>query len=93
MIYTIFEIIFSEAQLLEFDKDADGEIDKYEWLSKILIEIGAVDSDTIDEIMQKFHEIDTDKSGEITTQELMLYEQKRKEIQQMQEQELNINKN
>ena len=62
--------LISEAQLLEFDVNADGKIDKYEFLSKMLVETQEVEQSKIDEIMRKFEMLDVDKSGEITTDEL-----------------------
>jgi len=60
-----------EAQLMEFDQDNDGTIDRYEFLSKMLVELKECDLDRIEEIMAKFAEIDTDGSGTITIDELI----------------------
>eukprot|EP00485_Elphidium_margaritaceum_P011876 CAMPEP_0202703552 /NCGR_PEP_ID=MMETSP1385-20130828/16385_1 /ASSEMBLY_ACC=CAM_ASM_000861 /TAXON_ID=933848 /ORGANISM="Elphidium margaritaceum" /LENGTH=593 /DNA_ID=CAMNT_0049361427 /DNA_START=22 /DNA_END=1803 /DNA_ORIENTATION=- len=62
--------LISEAQLLEFDLNRDGKIDKYEFLSKMLVETQEVEQAKIDEIMRKFEMLDIDKSGTITTEEL-----------------------
>ena len=62
--------LISEAQLLEFDVDKDGKIDKYEFLSKMLVETQEVEQKKIDEIMRKFRLLDIDESGAITTDEL-----------------------
>eukprot|EP01084_Bolivina_argentea_P292798 503473_1 len=62
--------LISEAQLLEFDVDGDGKIDKYEFLSKMLVETQEVEQSKIDEIMVKFKMLDADNSGTITTDEL-----------------------
>ena len=62
--------LISEAQLLEFDVDKNGKIDKYEFLSKMLVETQEVEQKKIDEIMRKFRLLDTDESGAITTEEL-----------------------
>ncbi|ETO27398.1 hypothetical protein RFI_09734 [Reticulomyxa filosa] len=63
--------LIDEAQLMEFDQDNDGVIDRYEFLSKMLIELKECDAERIEEIMQKFAEIDADGSGKITTEELI----------------------
>eukprot|EP01084_Bolivina_argentea_P267035 453160_1 len=62
--------LISEAQLLEFDADGDGKIDKFEFLSKMLVETQEVEQSKIDEIMTKFRMLDADGSGEITVAEL-----------------------
>ena len=62
--------LISEAQLLEFDVDGNGKIDKYEFLSKMLIETQEIDQSKIDQIMTTFDMLDADGSGEITTDEL-----------------------
>jgi len=66
--------LISEAQLLEFDVDGNGKIDKYEFLSKMLIETQEVEQSKIEEIMAKFDLLDADGSGEITTEELRMIE-------------------
>lgn len=62
--------LISEAQLLEFDVDGNGKIDKFEFLSKMLIETQEIDQSKIDQIMKTFDMLDADGSGEITTDEL-----------------------
>ena len=62
--------LISEAQLLEFDIDGDGKIDKFEFLSKMLVETREVEANKIQEIMKKFRELDADGNGEITIDEL-----------------------
>ena len=66
--------LISEAQLLEFDTSGDGKIDKYEFLSKMLVETQEVDQSKIDEIMKKFTMLDSDNNGQITTDELKAIE-------------------
>lgn len=66
--------LISEAQLYEFDIDGDGKIDKYEFLSKMLVETQEVDEGKIKEIMAKFELLDEDGSGEITVEELRAIE-------------------
>jgi len=63
--------LIDEAQLMEFDQDGDGTIDRYEFLSKMLVELKECDLERIEEIMMKFKEIDVDGSGTITTEELI----------------------
>lgn len=66
--------LISEAQLLEFDVDGDGKIDKYEFLSKMLVETQEVEQSKIDEIMNKFRALDINGDGEISTKELRALE-------------------
>ena len=62
--------LISEAQLLEFDVDGNNKIDKYEFLSKMLIETQEIDQGKIDQIMKTFDMLDVDGNGRITTDEL-----------------------
>lgn len=62
--------LISEAQLLEFDLDGDGKIDRYEFLSKMLVETGECEQSKIDEIIQQFTKLDKDNNNFITTEEL-----------------------
>jgi len=60
-------------QILDFDMDGDGEISKYEYLVKSLLQCQFVREDKIDLIMAKFHDIDTDKSGQISLDDFVNY--------------------
>ena len=62
--------LVSKAQLFDFDKDGDSQIDRFEFLTKMLIETDQCSEEQINEIMYKFNKIDTDGSKYITTDEL-----------------------
>lgn len=62
-------------QLLDFDMNGDQEITKYEYLVKSLLACKFVCEDKIDLIMEKFMDIDTDKSGSITVDDFLAYTQ------------------
>lgn len=54
------------ADIVEMDEDGDGEIDRLEFLEKMLTRLGRCEQDEIDEIMQQFEELDVDDSGTLT---------------------------
>merc|ERR1712154_546924 len=58
--------LMSPKQLLDFDRNGDGEINKYEYLRHSLLQCRFVTEDKIDLIMSKFNDLDTDKSGSIS---------------------------
>ncbi len=45
------QALISPAQLLEFDQNDDGKIDKFEFLSKMLVETNECTDDKVQEIM------------------------------------------
>ena len=57
--------------LHDFDEDDDGKIDKFEYLSRMLILTNEVRLETIAKIMYKFDQIDIDKSGTIDVNDLV----------------------
>ena len=59
-------------QINEFDADGSGNIDKFEYLSKMLILTNEVEADVIYKIMERFNEIDKDKSGIISIEDFQL---------------------
>ncbi|ETO24181.1 VIC family transporter: calcium-activated outward-rectifying potassium ion channel [Reticulomyxa filosa] len=62
-------------EITEFDEDGSGDIDKYEFLKTMLINLGDVEKSTIDRIMKRFDEIDKDGSGLIDTNDFREYVQ------------------
>lgn len=52
-------------EIAVFDADGDGKIDKYEFLSKLLVMTHECSGDTIDRIMGRFYKIDVDGDGTI----------------------------
>jgi len=55
--------LITEEQIAKFDEDNSGNIDKFEYLSKMLIITNEIDQAVIDNIMTRFNEIDIDGSG------------------------------
>ena len=47
-------------------------MDKFEWLSAVLVALDKVDQRTINDIMAKFDELDADGSGEIDMEDVAL---------------------
>jgi len=52
------------------DKSGDGQVDKLEFLSYKLVAMGRVQPKDIDDIMARFDQLDADKSGQLTLDEL-----------------------
>lgn len=61
--------LVTKEQIHEFDADGSGNIDKFEYLSKMLILTNEVEADVIYKIMERFNEIDKDKSGIISIED------------------------
>ena len=55
--------LVTKNDLARFDCDGNGKIDRFEFLSKMLILTDEVSQNTIEKIMIKFNELDTDKNG------------------------------
>ena len=53
----------NEHAILAFDDDGIGEVDKFEFLKKMLIQMKLVSKEEIQKIMQRFQELDVDGSG------------------------------
>jgi len=63
-------------QLLQFDTNGDGSVDRYEYLVRSLVACRFVEEDKIDLIMTKFYNIDSDKSGTISLEDFKEYDKK-----------------
>ena len=57
--------------LHDFDENDNGKIDRFEYLSRMLILTNETKLETIAKIMQKFEQIDKDKSGLIDVNDLV----------------------
>ena len=64
------------------DANNDGEVDKFEFLSAMLLDQGLVKSEDIDKIMTRFAELDVDNSGSIDISEAKAAH-RREEMQEM----------
>ena len=63
--------LISPEQIADFDDDSDGNIDKFEYLTKMLVITNEISQEKIDSIMQKFDEIDIDHDGVICVKDLV----------------------
>lgn len=54
----------------DMDRDNDGQVDKAEFVTELLIRTGKVERRECDALMKRFDELDTDKSGEISVSEV-----------------------
>lgn len=52
------------------DEDNDGEVDKAEFLSYMLVTLQRVDQEEIDTLMNLFNKLDVDKSGTLSKDDL-----------------------
>jgi len=68
--------LMSPGQLLQFDTNGDGSVDKYEYLVRMLLMCKFVEEDKIDLIMSKFYNLDGDKSGSISVEDFRIYSEK-----------------
>ena len=65
--------LITEEQIAKFDADNSGSIDKFEYLSKMLILTNEVEAAVIDNIMRRFVEIDADGSGIIDVADFLAH--------------------
>jgi len=63
-------VLLKKDALSMLDKSGDGQVDKMEFLAYKLVAMGRVQTKDIDEIMARFDQLDTDKSGQLTMDEL-----------------------
>ena len=66
--------LITQEQIDEFDVDKSGNIDRFEYLSKMLILTNEVQPDVIYKIMQKFNEIDKDNNGNISLGDFEIFQ-------------------
>ena len=52
------------------DEDGDGEVDRLEFLTKMLVRLGRAEAADIDEILQQFDVLDADGSGTLDMQDI-----------------------
>ena len=55
--------------VLHIDSDGDGEVNKFEFLSHMLVSMGKVRRDDINEICRRFDEMDTSGDGLLTAED------------------------
>ena len=60
------------SDILEMDEDSDGEVDKLEFLTKMLVRLRKCEQDDIDEILQRFDDLDIDGSGALDMKDILL---------------------
>ena len=61
----------------EMDIDESGEVDLMEFVEFMLISLGKVDRELLEQIKSRFKKLDVDKSGNLTKEDLILLAQKR----------------
>ena len=58
-------------ELIQMDVDGDGKVSQVEYLSYMLIKLGKVNQDEIDQILAQFNKIDADNSGYLDRNDLV----------------------
>ena len=53
-------------EVLGLDEDGDGEVDKYEYLSHMVVMLGKLHKQEVDEIMARFKELDVTGDGKLS---------------------------
>ena len=61
----------------EMDIDESGEVDLMEFVEFMLISLGKVDRELLEQIKSRFKKLDVDKSGNLTRDDLIQLAQKR----------------
>ena len=61
----------------EMDIDESGDVDLLEFVEFMLISLGKVDRELLEQIKCRFKKLDVDKSGNLTKEDLILLAQKR----------------
>ena len=56
--------------LAEMDEDGDGEVNRGEFLAKMLVKLGKCAQDDVDEIMAQFNVLDVDRSGTLDAKDI-----------------------
>jgi len=62
--------LITEEHIAEFDADGSGNIDKFEYLSKMLVLTNEVEKSVICNIMRRFNQIDKNGDGCISVEDL-----------------------
>ena len=53
------------------DEDGDSKVDRYEFCSYMLVNLGKIDQDDVDQVMSLFKHYDLDGSGTITIDDVV----------------------
>ncbi len=61
----------SMKELIDMDTDGDGEVSKVEYLSYMLMKLGKVEQEMVDEILAQFDKLDADNSGALDREDLI----------------------
>uniref|UniRef100_A0A7S1XFF2 Potassium channel domain-containing protein n=1 Tax=Compsopogon caeruleus TaxID=31354 RepID=A0A7S1XFF2_9RHOD len=67
--YQTIHTSLSRGDYRALDRDQDGQISQIEYLTGMLVKLGNVDQILIDEILERFHDQDRDRDGEIDMDE------------------------
>ncbi|KAL3661355.1 hypothetical protein V7S43_013559 [Phytophthora oleae] len=81
---SVMKTKISMKELLDMDADGDGKVSKLEYLSYMLVKLNKADQDDIDGIINQFHKLDRDGSGELDRDDL---ERLDRELQRQNEEE------
>ena len=55
----------------KMDEDGDSKVDRYEFCSYMLVNLGKIDQDDVDQVMSLFKHYDLDGSGTITIDDVV----------------------
>ena len=59
------------SDIIEMDEDDDGEVDRLEFLAKMLVRLRKCEKSDVDEILQQFDVLDIDNSGTLTYADIL----------------------
>ena len=65
-----------EAIQMSYDFDGDGQVDKYEYLSHMVVLLGKMQRHEVDQIMNRFKELDISGDGKISQEDFDLVNKK-----------------
>jgi len=54
---------FTEETILDMDADGDGKVNEQEYVEAMVIKLGKISKQELNDIKQRFKDLDTDKSG------------------------------
>lgn len=74
--------LITEEQIKEFDADHSGQIDKFEYLSKMLVLTNEVQQHVILNIMKRFDELDLNGDGNISVEDMKIRQSRQSQFQQ-----------
>merc|ERR1719447_866942 len=80
--------LITEEQIAEFDEDRSGNIVKFEYLSKMLVLTNEVQAHVILNIMKRFDELDYNKDGNISVDDMMLRKSDARDAMDLKDEEI-----